>query len=51
MGGQLSVPQVMLSAPRLGKRNAQYSKAISDCNDFFQKKFIMGGTIKLSAAA
>ena len=37
MGGQLSVPQAMLSAPQPGKRNAQYNKALRDCNDFFQK--------------
>ena len=37
-GSQLSVPQVMLSVPQSWvKRSAQYNKANSLCNSFFQK--------------
>jgi len=37
MGNQLSVPQVMLSAPDRVKRSGEYSKPKSVCNRYFEK--------------
>jgi len=39
MGGQLSVPQVMLSVPVRVKRSGEYSKGKAACNRFYRNFF------------
>jgi hypothetical protein len=40
MGGQLSVPQVMLSVPDRAKRSEEYIKGNTGCNRFLQKNLL-----------